>query len=112
MRYPGGVPPRSPLPPSAPAPAPSDCAQLLHGLGRQGLRWLYAARQDRDPVVAYLHASYAARDLEHAVGAACRYGLPRAVEGFDLDVALEHARALQDRVQRYLIAALGGSVRA
>lgn len=68
---------------------------------RQTTRWLYAAKQDKSPLVAMLHANYAVgnidlmrqmwTDAEIAAGT-----------GYDIHALVKDAQQVQDAAQRRL----------
>ena len=65
-------------------------------------RWAYAATQDRDPVVAYLHVNYAIEDLNILVGAVGKAAVQAQMRG-NLDRLHVNLLKLQDQVGAQLI---------
>jgi len=75
--------------------------ESLRVLARQGARWATAAAQDREPIIAMLHANYARAAIDHLRQLADD-GEIREATGID-PLALERATtALQDRAMRAL----------
>ncbi len=66
---------------------------------RQILRWLLAARQDRDPGVRFLHATYAAGNLDILRQVASDEEI-RQASGENAAALLKEASAIQDEAQR------------
>lgn len=68
---------------------------------RQVLRWLVAARQDRDAGVRFLHASYAAGNLDILRQVASDEQI-RQASGENPVALLKEASGIQDEAQRTL----------
>jgi hypothetical protein len=66
------------------------------------MRYLYAAHQDENPIIALTHFNYAVIMLETALGLQTR---PRIlnVTGVEIDAAIEEANVGQDRLARSLL---------
>lgn len=75
--------------------------EIIRRAVRQVERWLFAARQDRHPGVALLHANYAVGDLD-LLRQLYEDADVRRVTGRDPPVLLAEASRLQDEAQANL----------
>lgn len=76
--------------------------ELIRRAVRQVERWLFAARQDRHPGVALLHANYAAGDLD-LLRQLYEDADVKRVTGRDMLALLAEASRLQDEAQAALV---------
>lgn len=74
----------------------------IRELLRQSARYAIAAEQDLNPLIAVLHADYAAGFL-YAIQAAFTEGHFRQATGMDFRAVLKQVQQIQDRAHRRLI---------
>lgn len=68
---------------------------------RQVTRWLYAAKQDQDPAVKFLHASYGVGNLD-AIRQIISDQEIKLTTGFDSISLMRELSILQDQAQKEL----------
>ena len=78
----------------------------IQGIARQALRYYRASLQDNNPIVGYLHASYAVALLDTLIGLTSRDRIQKAA-GLDWDTTRADVIRSQDRYETILMERTG-----